>query len=154
MKRTELCSGWEICCLDTLEQETPQTLSLPDRPKVPGVWYTCPSFPMQVQDVLLNAGVIENTGIYGDCTSYQWVAEKDWVYRVSFQATPQGKTFLQFGGLDTIAEIYLNGAQVARHADMFLPLEVDVTDHLQQDNVLVICVRSPYKYLEIGRAHV
>src|SRR5512147_1935490 len=65
----------------------------------------------------------------------QWVDEEDWVYRTTFEFTPDealpGRV-LRFEGLDTVATVLLNGAEIARHDDMFIPLEVDVTGLLRR----------------------
>jgi beta-mannosidase len=63
-----------------------------------------------------------------------WVDEEDWVYRTTFDFTPDPalpRRVLRFEGLDTVATVFLNGAEVARHDDMFVPLELDATGLLQ-----------------------
>jgi beta-mannosidase len=63
----------------------------------------------------------------------QWVDEEDWIYRTTFELTPDPalpRRLLRFEGLDTVAAVFLDGAEVARHDDMFVPLEVDLGDRL------------------------
>ena len=65
----------------------------------------------------------------------QWVDEEDWVYRTTFEFAPDPvlpRRVLRFEGLDTVATVFLNGAELARHDDMFVPLELDVTDLLRR----------------------
>jgi beta-mannosidase len=60
----------------------------------------------------------------------QWIDEEDWIYRTTFELTPDEvlpHRLLRFEGLDTVATVILNGQQVARHDDMFVPLEVEAT---------------------------
>lgn len=64
----------------------------------------------------------------------QWVDERDWHYRTTFQFEPDPslpRRVLQFEGLDTVAAIYLNGNEIGRSRNMFVPLELDVTDDLR-----------------------
>jgi beta-mannosidase len=64
----------------------------------------------------------------------QWVDEEDFVYRTSFDFKGDSKLpsrVLRFEGLDTLARVTLNGELVAEHENMFVPLEVDVSDRLR-----------------------
>ncbi|HEX6764460.1 MAG TPA: hypothetical protein VF103_03260, partial [Polyangiaceae bacterium] len=76
----------------------------------------------------------------------QWVDEEDFVYRTSFDFKPDPKLpkrVLRFEGLDTIARISLNGELVAEHENMFVPLEIDVTERLRDGkNELEVALAS------------
>jgi beta-mannosidase len=76
----------------------------------------------------------------------QWVDEKDWSYRTSFEWHPKEgcpKRVLRFEGLDTVCSIFLNDELVAEHDNMFVPLEIDVTDLLRDGpNSLRVDFRS------------
>ncbi len=81
----------------------------------------------------------------------QWVDEEDWVYRTTFAYTPDPalpRRVLRFEGLDTVARVFLNGAELAQHDDMFVPLELDVTDLLQPVNELRVELASAVR---VGR---
>lgn len=112
-------------------------------------WLDIP-MPRQVHEVLLGAGKIPNPIYPDNPEKIKWVAETDWVYRGEFDApdTAGQPTFLHFKGLDTLADIYLNGEHIASHKDMYLPLRVDVTGELEKKNVLMIHFLSPWKWLE------
>ena len=63
----------------------------------------------------------------------QWVDERDWSYRTTFQWQENPELphrILRFEGLDTVCSVFLNDVQVAQHDNMFVPLEVDVTNQL------------------------
>ncbi len=65
----------------------------------------------------------------------QWVDREPWSYRTAFEWSPKAgspKRILRFEGLDTNCTIWLNGAQIAESDNMFVPLEVDVTDRLEK----------------------
>jgi beta-mannosidase len=76
----------------------------------------------------------------------QWVEHQEWWYRTPFEALPDEddshyKYHLTFDGLDTLATIYLNGAEVGRHQNMFIPVTLDVTEYLRpgEHNTLAVC---------------
>jgi beta-mannosidase len=69
----------------------------------------------------------------------------DWWYRGSFthdEPDCRGDHHLIFDGLATLAEIWLNGALVARTDSMFRRYDIDVSGALQSHNDLVIVFRS------------
>lgn len=71
--------------------------------------------------------------------------EKDWWYATTFAAPdlPVGQSCeLVFEGLATIAEVWLNGQHILTAENMFRRYRVDVTNHLQPNNDLVIAFRS------------
>jgi beta-galactosidase/beta-glucuronidase len=96
--------------------------------------------PAMVHDVLLAAKKIETPWLPGRAKACRWVAEKDWVYAVSFGASTDGDgpVHLRCKGLDTIADIYLNGEIVATSSSMYQPVRVDVTGKLRVENSLVL----------------
>jgi beta-mannosidase len=70
--------------------------------------------------------------------------DQDIWYRTSFAGS--GARTLRFGGLATIAEVWLNGAKILSSDNMFLAHDVDVV--LVGDNELVVAFRSLDKALE------
>ena len=103
-------------------------------------------FPAQVYEILAAYGIIENPNIRGDSTKCRWVSESDWIYFNDFGFAPTGrKTYFDFQGLDTYADIYLNGELLASHDDVYLPRRTDVSGKLQNNNRLVIHFHSPRK---------
>ena len=78
----------------------------------------------------------------------QWVEEKDWEYKTTFTVTaPQlerDDAILYFEGLDTYADVYLNGALILNADNMFVGYEVPVKGLLREGiNQLHILFRSP-----------
>jgi len=86
----------------------------------------------------------------------QWVDRADWVYRTTFEweADPMlPRRILKFEGLDTICSIYLNDEKVAEHDNMFVGLEIEVTDKLKEgSNTLRIEFESAVRVGEERRA--
>jgi beta-mannosidase len=64
---------------------------------------------------------------------------RDWWYRTTV-AGPINT--LHFGGLATLAQVWLNGQLILESSNMFQPHSVDVSTHAREDNELVICFRS------------
>ncbi|HWD41230.1 MAG TPA: hypothetical protein VG944_20465 [Fimbriimonas sp.] len=64
----------------------------------------------------------------------QWVDGKSWSYRTRFNYRPDPaypKVVLMFEGLDTLANVFLNGDLAANSGNMFMPLEIDLTGRLR-----------------------
>ena len=74
---------------------------------------------------------------------FDWV--DDWCYTTSFSApllSAGHRQELVFEGIDSIAEIYLNGAKLGDTENMHLAYRFDVTDRLQPTNELKVVIRS------------
>lgn len=85
------------------------------------VWYPTP-VPGRVYDALLAAERIPNpyVGQYED--SVQWVGQVQWVYRTHFEADSalvKQNSELYFEGIDTYAQVYLNGKWVGTTHNAF-----------------------------------
>lgn len=79
-----------------------------------------------------------------------WVDETDWAYETSFRVDELPATaFLVFHGLDTVAEIELNGEGLGCTDNMFIPHEFPVGGRLRAgENTLRVVFRSA---LRVGR---
>lgn len=78
----------------------------------------------------------------------QWVENEDWIYRTSFNVTDEqlarDEASLVFEGLDTYADVYLNGSLLLKSDNMFVGYRIPVKDVLRKDgNKLMIRFRSP-----------
>jgi beta-mannosidase len=78
-----------------------------------------------------------------------WVDERDWIYETTFQLEAQpANPRLIFHGLDTVAEIQLNGSEIGRSDNMFIPHEFAVDAVLKAgqgeagSNTLRVILRS------------
>ena len=100
--------------------------------------------PGDVHLDLLNAGIIKEP-LYGkNAELCKWVQEKDWWYSREF-IVPRDfikeKAELYFAGLDTSADIWLNGRKIGKHNDMFISYSFDVTGEIKEGkNLLVVRV--------------
>jgi beta-mannosidase len=81
-----------------------------------------------------------------------WVAEKDWEYRCAFQSdfalAAAERVELVCGGLDTVAEVFLNGERLGEARNMFRSYRWAVKPLLRPGvNVLLIRLRSPLAFV-------
>lgn len=115
----------------------------------PGVeqWHSA-DVPGVVQTDLLHNKLIPDP-FYGDNEpTLQWIGLTDWEYEVEFDVTPavlqRGHIELLFAGLDTYADVFLNGAQVLTADNMFRHWRVPVKDKLRAgSNTLRVVFHSP-----------
>ena len=82
----------------------------------------------------------------------RWVAETDWEYRRSFTPSAsllaQEHVFLVCDGLDTLADLYLNGSYLGHANNMFRAWEWDVKPLLKKgENELRIAFASPLRFI-------
>lgn len=56
----------------------------------------------------------------------------------------EGRVILHFGAIDQYAEVWLNGASVAKHQGGYLPFSVDITKNLLSDgeNILIVMAKD------------
>lgn len=125
-----LDGGWTLSGVDTFTADIPAT--------VPGTVHT---------DLLAN-GLIPDPFWRDNEERLQWVGEKDWIYRTTFQVESgfleAEMVELVFEGLDTFAEVILNGQSLLETDNMFREWSVDVKPHLLPgENTLEVRFRSP-----------
>lgn len=80
----------------------------------------------------------------------QWVENEDWMYRTSFVVDEhqlgRDAAVLELDGLDTYADVFLNGALILRSDNMFVGHKVQVKPVLRKGvNQLLVRFRSPVK---------
>jgi beta-mannosidase len=131
-----LNSGWEF------RQRT-------NDDKVPAVWRPA-GVPGMVHTDLLNNGLIPDPYYADNESKLQWIENADWEYRRSLQIGREllnrNHLDLVFQGLDTCADLYINGQLVLSADNMFLEWRVDIKPHLREGaNDLLIVFHSPIK---------
>jgi beta-mannosidase len=80
----------------------------------------------------------------------QWVSNMDWDYKTTFELSPEMEAkqniSLVFKGLDTYAEVVLNGKSLLTSDNMFLTHRLDVKSLLKKGkNELLVKFQSPLK---------
>ncbi|MBI9058084.1 MAG: glycoside hydrolase family 2 protein [Labilibaculum sp.] len=125
----ELNSNWEFSEKDSMNW-------LPA--KVPGCIHT---------DLLAN-GKIEDPFYRLNEHDLQWIDKKDWTYKTEFELNQnilnKDRINLDFKGLDTYADVYLNNQKVLSANNMFRDWEIDAKKYLKSGkNELKIELKSP-----------
>ena len=119
-------------------------LSVFDGDFIPEGWLDAP-VPGDVHDALSGAGLIDGFYLGKKLDDQRWIDECDWLYCRRFRAPKDARNvYLRFEGIDTLADVYLNGTLIGSTDDMFVPWEGGVDGLLRPDgeNVLAVRVRS------------
>ncbi len=108
--------------------------------------------PGGVHTDLLAAGRIPDPFVSDHEKRVQWVAETDWEYRHRFSAAKEllaeAHVFLVCDGLDTLAEVSLNGQLLGKANNMFRQYRWEVKSLLNEgENEIVIVFPSPVRYI-------
>jgi hypothetical protein len=142
----EISDGWKIKSITPRKSLDAFFLAEAQKATKSDGWLDTSTMPVMVHDILLQHGKIDTPWLPGAAEKCQWVAEQDWVYAVRFKvAQVKVESLLRFKGLDTIVNVYLNSERIASHSNMYLPLVVDVTGKLREENTLVLHFHSIYK---------
>lgn len=132
--RQTLDTGWQV--REAPPAHTPPHNHLPWLPaQVPG----------HVHLDLMRAGVIPDPFARMHERDVAWVDDSDWVYETTFTVDDPApaNAYLVFHGLDTVAEITLNGEALGQADNMYIPHEFPVGGRLKAgENVLQVTFRS------------
>ncbi|MDD4537557.1 MAG: glycoside hydrolase family 2 protein, partial [Lentisphaeria bacterium] len=101
---------------------------------------------------LLRAGLLEDMNWRDNEQKQQWIAETDWLYSRQFNIEEDffgcQSILLRCEGLDTLADILVNGQKVLHADNMFRTWEVDIKDFLHVGvNRLEVHFYSPVPYM-------
>jgi len=134
-----LDSGWQFRALGDTDQSGVKDWHAA---QVPGVVHT---------DLLRN-GLIPEPFDRDNEFRLQWIGLTDWEYQTSFPVDAatlaHAHVDLVFEGLDTFADVYLNGQAILRTNNMFRRWRVSAKPSLTNgDNTLRIVFHSPVKYM-------
>ncbi|KZT33739.1 glycoside hydrolase family 2 protein [Sistotremastrum suecicum HHB10207 ss-3] len=114
-----------------------------------GEWLPTSSFPTTVHVELLKQGKIPDPFVGLNEYKVQWVGEKDWAFKTTFAIKREQllapNADLVFDGLDTYATIQLNGIEILKTNNQFVPYRVPVKEHVKEGlNELLITFPSSY----------
>lgn len=127
---TEINSGWEF------------------REKGSDKWYPA-TVPGVVHTDLLNNGLIEEPYYSTNENKLQWIEEKEWEYQTKFVITSKQLSseslMLDFKGLDTYAQVYVNEKLLLRSDNMFVEWKLDIKPFVKEgENTLRVVFESAY----------
>lgn len=133
-KSTQVCTldtDWTFCLVgDTLWYDA----------KVPGT----------IHQDLINLKKLPDPFYGMNEDAVQWVENEDWMYQTSFVVTEaqlnRDAAVLELDGLDTYADVFLNGALILQSDNMFVGHKLPVKSVLRKgENKLIIRFRSAVK---------
>lgn len=103
--------------------------------------------PGCVHTDLISSGIIKDIYWRDNSLEIQWVEDRDFTYSRTFTvASPEKNAWLEFDGLDTYSEIYLNGKKIGETDDMHIPYAFCVDGVLETgENLLEVRFRSPIR---------
>ncbi|KAB8125598.1 glycoside hydrolase family 2 protein [Gracilibacillus oryzae] len=115
-------------------------------------WYPV-TLPASVMNTLLEANVIDDPFYRDNEENAKEIANQDYVFQKQFELDNQTLAYenisLIFHGIDTIAEIFLNGRKLANTNNMHRIYEVSAKDYLQGGtNTIELVLSSPIQYIE------
>jgi beta-mannosidase len=115
--------------------------------------------PGGVHTDLLALGKIPDPFVGDNEKSVQWIAEVDWEYRRTFSAPPQlmeeEQGFLVCDGLDTLADLYLNGVFLGQADNMFRQWDFEVKNLLRSgENELLVHFSAPLPFIRGKQAQL
>lgn len=110
-------------------------------------WYDA-VVPGCVHTDLLNNKLIEDPFYRTNEQALQWIDKVNWEYKTSFRQSDlpasANQYLLVFEGIDTYADVYLNGQKLFTNTNMFVKSEIPIDKGLlKQENELVVYFRSP-----------
>ena len=139
---------WKLCCVAEKNGKNPPYGEMPDVSRAGSVVDAL--VPGNCQLDLCRAGLLPDP-FFGD-NYYQYIALEHcgWVYERAFQYDGAGDgeaLFLRFDGIDTVADIFLNGRWIGHTEDMLVEHEFDVTDSVTVgNNTLAVHIFSSVNY--------
>ena len=112
-------------------------------------WYTA-EVPGTIHTDLINSELIDDPFYRLNERGVQWVDKEDWIYRTTFDVDKQlldkSNIMICFDGLDTYADVILNGVKILSTDNMFRRWSVDVKKLLgEKENELEVYFHSPVK---------
>ena len=112
-------------------------------------WYPA-TVPGVVQTDLMDNQIIEDPFFRLNERAIQWVDKEDWEYKTTLKVDDElynkDNIELDFKGLDTYADVYLNDSCILKANNMFREWKVDVKGLLKkEENELRVYLHSPIK---------
>lgn len=101
--------------------------------------------PGDVHVDLMAAGQLDEMYFSDNIAKNKWVIEKEWWYARTFSVSDaelEAVSELVFKGIDTVANVYLNGEKIGHTENMFREYRFDVSEKLKlgEPNELAVCI--------------
>ena len=120
-------------------------------------WYPV-TVPGEIYTDLLRYNKIPDPFYGTNEQQVRWVENYDWTYKTTFELSSEmlsrEHVDIVFDGLDTFAEVTLNGFSILSADNMFRQWTVDAKRYLSNNNQLIVVLRSPVKKgIDIMKKH-
>ncbi|KAJ7342620.1 glycoside hydrolase [Mycena albidolilacea] len=139
IRNLELSSNW------SWKQRETSVESVLDEAGADG-WKTAQAYPSEIHVELLKAGLIPDPYLGFNENKVQWIGKVEWMYKCTFEYTADSHethALLEFLGLDTLCDVYLNGQKILVADNQFqthvVPLELS---SLKPQNILFLHFKS------------
>jgi len=112
------------------------------------------SFPGDCLSALIDAGILPDPYFGENEYTSRWPAERDWTATRSFELSGDGPWLFRVDGLDTVADIRLNGALILEAANSFRPHSVDVSKWIKDgpNDIEILFKSNPIEGQSIAKA--
>ena len=150
MKRQRKLENWELIPSDSDVRPGEVRKYIFENAYTHGDKYSV-QFPLEVQEALIQTGVIKSSLLEdGDSRYCNWVQEKDWIYRCHFSVEDiDREQYLIFKGIDTVADIFLNGIYLGKSESAYLEYRFETAGILRFQNTIEVYIHSPEKMLKL-----
>ena len=141
---TVLLNGaWELTAFPQPRAGAVRSLPLPEGLAVKKYAATVPGC---CEMELVKAGELPDPMVGMNNFAFRAYEGHQWLYAKSFAAPavkPGERAMLVFDGIDTLADVFLNGEKIGSPENMFIPHAFDVTDRLKAgaENVVQVLIR-------------
>lgn len=110
------------------------------------------SVPGYVHPALEGAGILPPLYWRDNAKLCQWPEKHEWVFEAHFtveEAFDISRARIEFGGVDTFADIFLNGRHIYTTRNAFLPFSADACKAIRYgDNILRVEIHPYHKLIE------
>lgn len=141
-KIVDIDKGWQW------KERDPSISSVLDE-SARGGWHNAHAFPSEIHVELLKAELIPDPYVEFNEHKVQWIGMREWLYTTSFSL---GGVFehaqhfeIVFEGLDTFADVYLNGTNILSSDNQFRTYRLDIEKSaLREQNILLLHFKPAY----------
>lgn len=144
MNKINLNTGWNY----SLAGDSKTSNDNPNKVIRAEKWFPA-TVPGTIHTDLLGNKLVDDPYYSNNETKLEWITKQDWIYKTEFEFNPvKGKKYnLIFEGIDTIADVYLNGSKVASTKNMFLSYKININKFIKSGkNEVKVYFHSPVNY--------
>lgn len=111
------------------------------------------SVPGSIHWDLIRAGEITDPYLDRQSRACEWVSQRQWVYSTDFELpedwSPR-RTFLVFGGIDYLADVFLDGRLLGATDSLFTPTRFELPSDPGRHELAVVLHEAPAEQAQIG----